>query len=188
MQMQNTIKVWDLPTRIFHWLLVVAFFLAYFTEDDLLTLHVWAGYVVVGLIIFRLIWGFTGNTYARFANFLCKPSLSLAYLRDALKLKAPRYLGHNPAGAAMIVLLLIGLSLTVVTGLIVFAADQNAGPLAGLVASTNEKFWEEAHEIATNFTLLLVGVHIAGVIFESVVHKESLVKAMLTGYKQDNKR
>ncbi len=99
-------------------------------------------------------------------------------------MKAKRYLGHNPAGAAMILFLLVGLTLTVSSGLIVYAADQNAGPLAGLIDSSNEDFWEEAHEVAANFTLLLVGLHILGVIFESIVHKESLVKAMWTGYKK----
>lgn len=178
------IKIWDLPTRIFHWLLVIGFFIAYFTEEDLLTPHVWAGYMIIGLICFRLIWGFTGNDYARFANFLCSPAKSYVYLMDALNMRGKRCLGHNPAGAAMIVLLLIGLTLTVSTGLIVYAADQNAGPLAGFVGASNEDFWEEAHEVAANFTLLLVGIHILGVVFESFVHGESLVKAMWNGYKK----
>ncbi len=184
MKSPNLIRVWDLPTRIFHWLLVAGFFVAYFTEDELLTVHVWSGYLVSGLIIFRLAWGFLGNDYARFKNFLCRPNKSVAYLKEALGMKAKRYIGHNPAGAAMIVLLLVGLTLTVSSGLIVYAADQNAGPLAGLIDSNNEDFWEEAHEVAANFTLFLVGLHILGVIFESIVHKESLVKAMWTGYKK----
>jgi len=180
------VKVWDLPLRIFHWLLVAGFFTAYLTEDELLSVHVWAGYTVFGLLIFRLIWGFVGNDYAKFANFLCSPAASYQYTKDVIALKSKRYLGHNPAGAAMIVMLIVTLFATVISGLVVYAADQNLGPLAGIVGTHNEKLWEEVHEFSANFTLLLVGVHILGVIFESVVHHESLVKAMLTGYKRPN--
>ena len=186
MESKKLIKVWDLPIRIFHWLLVAGFFVAYLTEEELLTVHVWAGYLVLGLLIFRLLWGFVGNDYARFASFLCSPAKSFAYVKDASALKSKRYLGHNPAGAAMIVLLIISLLLTVLSGLVVYAADQNLGPLAGMVGSSNEKLWEEAHEIMANFTLLLVIVHVAGVAFESLVHGENLVNAMWNGYKKSD--
>lgn len=181
------IKVWDLPTRIFHWLLVAGFFVAYLTEEELLTVHVWAGYLVLGLLIFRLLWGFMGNHYARFKNFLCSPVKSYAYIKDVIALKSKRYLGHNPAGAAMIVLLLISLLMTAITGLIVYAADQNLGPLAGIIGSSHEKLWEEIHEFAANFSLLLVIIHVAGVALESTVHNENLVKAMWDGYKKSDK-
>lgn len=183
MKSTKLIKVWDLPLRIFHWLLVAGFFVAYLTEDELLTVHVWAGYLVLGLLIFRLVWGFVGNGYARFANFLCSPAKSVAYLKDAVALTSKRYLGHNPAGAGMIVLLIVSLFATAISGLIVYAADQNLGPLAGMVGASNEDFWEEAHEIAANFTLLLVAVHVVGVAFESFIHKENLAKSMWNGYK-----
>jgi len=186
MESTKLVKVWDLPIRAFHWLLVAGFFVAYLTEEELLTVHVWAGYLVLGLLIFRLLWGFVGNDYARFASFLCSPAKSFAYVKDATALKSKRYLGHNPAGAAMIVLLIISLLLTVLSGLVVYAADQNLGPLAGMVGSSNEKLWEEAHEIMANFTLLLVIVHVAGVAFESLVHGENLVKAMWNGYKKSD--
>jgi cytochrome b len=180
------IKIWDLPIRIFHWLLVAGFFVAYITEEELLTVHVWAGYLVLGLLIFRLLWGFVGNDYARFAIFLCSPAKSYAYLKDAIALKSKRYLGHNPAGAAMIVLLIISLFMTVISGLVVYAADQNLGPLAGMIGTSNEKLWEEIHEIAANFTLLLVVAHVVGVAFESVIHGENLVKSMWNGYKKSD--
>ena len=186
MESTKLVKVWDLPIRAFHWLLVAGFFVAYLTEEELLTVHVWAGYLVLGLLIFRLLWGFVGNDYARFASFLCSPAKSFAYVKDATSLKSKRYLGHNPAGAAMIALLIISLLLTVLSGLVVYAADQNLGPLAGMVGSSNEKLWEEAHEIMANFTLLLVIVHVAGVAFESLVHGENLVKAMWNGYKKSD--
>lgn len=183
MNTQELCKVWDLPLRIFHWMLVIAFFIAYFTEDDLLMVHVWAGYTVFGLLLFRLAWGFIGNHYARFSNFLCKPTDALRYLKDLIASKAKRYIGHNPAGAVMIVLLLLSLLMTTVTGFAVYGADQGAGPLAG-IGSANEKIWEEVHELSANFTLLLIVIHIIGVAIESYIHRESLAKAMWHGYKK----
>ncbi len=184
--MQNKVLVWDLPVRIFHWLLVVAFVVAYLSEDDFLTVHVWAGYLIAGLLAFRLVWGFTGNSYARFANFICPLGKSKAYFMQVIDLKAKRYLGHNPAGAVMIVLLLISLLLTVISGLAVYAADQGAGPLAGIVSSAYEDLWEEMHEFFANFTVLLIVVHVLGVLLESFIHGENLVRSMWHGYKNTN--
>ncbi|MGZ8173808.1 MULTISPECIES: cytochrome b/b6 domain-containing protein [Methylobacter] len=183
MNSQELVKVWDLPLRIFHWLLVAGFFIAYLTEDDLLTVHVWAGYLVTGLLAFRLVWGFIGNDYARFSNFLCSPAKSIAYIKDLLVLKTRRYIGHNPAGAAMIVLLLVSLLATVITGFAVYGADQAAGPLAA-IGPANEKMWEEVHEFFANFTLILVVVHVAGVAIESYIHRENLARAMVHGFKK----
>ena len=183
MESQELVKVWDLPLRIFHWLLVAGFFVAYLTEDELLTVHVWAGYLVAGLLVFRLAWGFIGNDYARFSNFVCRPARSIAYLKDLAVFKTQRYIGHNPAGAAMIVLLLISLLITVITGFAVYGADKAAGPLAA-IGSGNEKLWEETHEFFANLTLFLVFIHIAGVAVESYIHRENLAKAMIHGYKK----
>lgn len=97
MNTKELIKVWDLPLRVFHWLLVTGFFIAYLTEEELLTIHVWAGYLVAGLLIFRLVWGFIGNDYARFSGFLCSPARSVAYVKDLITLKTKRYIGHNRA-------------------------------------------------------------------------------------------
>ncbi|MCF6249976.1 MAG: cytochrome b/b6 domain-containing protein [Methylococcaceae bacterium] len=184
MNMKNTIKVWDLPLRLFHWILVAAFVIAYITEDDFLTLHVWAGYVIAGLIAFRLIWGFIGGKYARFSNFLCRPSLSIEYLKNSLFNKSKRYIGHNPAGSVMIMFLLLCLLITTVTGFAVYGAEENAGPLAS-IGMQYEELWEEMHEIFANTTLLLVILHILGVALESFTHKENLVKAMITGNKRN---
>ena len=181
--MQDMIKVWDLPLRIFHWLLVISFFTAYFTEDDLLSIHIWAGYTVSGLLVFRLIWGFLGNDYARFSHFLCSPKQSIQYIKDLISSNAKRYLGHNPAGAGMIVLLLVSLFFTVVTGFAVYGADQNAG-LLSFIGSAHEELWEESHEFFANFTLLLIVIHVIGVAVEGYIHKENLAKAMLHGYKK----
>jgi len=188
MKSQKLVKVWDLPLRIFHWLLVAGFFVAYLTEDELLTVHVWAGYLVFGLLLFRLVWGFIGNDYARFSHFLCSPVKSFNYVKEVIALKAKRYLGHNPAGAAMIFLLLVSLLMTCITGFAVYGADQNAGPLAGIIGSSYEELWEEVHEFFANLTLLLVFVHIVGVIVESFIHRENLAKAMWNGYKKPEEK
>jgi cytochrome b len=182
MNNQELIKVWDLQLRIFHWLLVAGLFVAYLTEDELLTIHVWAGYMVAGLLLFRLVWGFIGTEYSRFSNFLCSPFRSIAYVKDLIALKTKRYIGHNPAGAAMIVLLLVSLTMTVLTGLAVYGADQALGPLAS-IGSSNEKLWEEIHEFFANFALLLVVFHVLGVAIESYL-RENLARAMVSGYKK----
>jgi cytochrome b len=184
MNMKNTIKVWDLPLRLFHWLLVAAFVIAFITEDDFLTLHVWAGYVIAGLLVFRFIWGFIGGKYARFSNFLYRPSVSIEYLKNSLINKSKRYIGHNPAGSVMVMFLLVCLLITTVTGFAVYWAEENAGPLAS-IGMQNEELWEEMHEIFANTTVLLVILHILGVALESFIHKENLVKAMLTGKKHN---
>lgn len=183
MKSEELIKVWDLPLRIFHWLLVVAFFIAYFTEDELLSIHVWAGYLIGGLLIFRLIWGFVGGQYARFSNFICRPIQSIAYVKDLINSTAARYIGHNPAGSAMIVVLLLSLLMTVVTGVAVYGTDKGAGPLA-FMKDSHEYFWELLHKMLANFTLALVLIHIVGVIVESVIHRENLAKAMFHGNKR----
>ena len=184
----NTIKVWDPLIRLFHWSLVLFFFIAYLTEDEWLTLHSYAGYSVGFLIAFRLLWGFIGTQHARFANFVTRPRTSIRYLIQELQGKAKHYLGHNPAGAAMIVALLISLSITTFTGMSLLAT-QGSGPLAQtFIASSSAEMQEEIHEFFANFTLLLVIIHIAGVALGSLVHKENLVRAMLTGNKTTRSR
>ena len=132
----QSIKVWDPIVRLGHWTLVIAFFTAYFTEEDFLTQHVWAGYVVGSVVLFRIVWGFVGSKYAKFSNFVYTPNAVLAYLKGLISRKPQHYLGHNPAGGAMVLALLLGLSGTTYTGLKLYAVEKNAGPLANL--TTNE--------------------------------------------------
>jgi cytochrome b len=205
----DTVKVWDPLVRIGHWVLVAAFFTAYFTEEELLTQHTWAGYVVAGVVLVRIAWGFIGSEHARFGDFVRSPGKTLRYLREIATNRAKRFIGHNPAGGAMVVALLLSLVVTTWSGLEIYAIEENAGPLAGLygdaatgpqlptlVASAHasdddhgkgleraEEFWEEVHEVAANLTLLLVLLHVAGVVVASVSHRENLVKAMVSGRK-----
>ena len=187
----DKVKVWDSVVRGFHWLLVFAFIVAFATEDDWITLHSWAGYLVIGLLLLRLFWGFVGSSHARFSDFSFSMSQVLSYLRDVFLFKAKRYIGHNPAGAWMIYMLFVCLALTSVTGLVVLAIEEQAGPLAPYFLFSDERLEdviEELHEFFANFTLVLVCFHVAGVVFESVLHKENLVKAMIDGYKKKASR
>lgn len=162
---------------------LAAFTVAYLTEDPL-TVHVWAGYVVGALVIARVIWGFVGPTHARFSDFVYRPATAFAYLRDLFRLRGRRYLGHSPAGGYMVVALLIFLAATVVTGLVVYGGDQQAGPLAGMFTEEFGESFEEVHEVVANITLALIFLHIAAVILASFVHRENLVRAMITGMKR----
>jgi len=170
---QGETRVWDPLVRIFHWYLVLAFLAAWATGDEIKRPHVAAGYCVIGLVAFRIIWGFVGGRHARFADFVRGPRAVTGYLRDTAGLRAKRYLGHNPAGGAMVVALLIMLSVIGATGFMM----------------TTDAFWgvgwvQDAHETAVNLTLGLVVVHILGVIVASYEHGENLVRAMITGYKR----
>jgi cytochrome b len=194
------VPVWDPLVRLFHWTLFVSFCAAWFTEGELFEglqdrlngewlqlVHIWAGYTIAGLLVFRVLWGFVGPRYARFSDFVYSPGIVLAYVRDVLTLRARRTLGHNPAGGAMIVALLLGLTATVVTGLALYGADKGLGPLAAMLAESSDAAIDtikEAHEVATNFTLLLVAGHLLGVVWETLLHRENLVRAMITGRKR----
>jgi cytochrome b len=178
------IYVWHPFLRLFHWSLVVGFTIAYLTEDDLLKVHVWAGYVVGLLVLARVIWGFVGPTRARFSDFIYAPATTVRYMRDLVLFRAKRYLGHSPGGGAMVLALLLLLTATVVTGLIVYGGDQQAGPLAGMFTKDTSEAMEEVHEVIANITLAFILAHIAAVVLASFVHRENLARAMITGYKR----
>jgi cytochrome b len=169
------IYVWDPFVRVFHWSLVAGFTIAYFTEGDLLNLHVWSGYVVGLLIVARVLWGFIGPSHARFSDFIYDPATTFRYVRD---------LGHSPGGGAMVVLLLLFVAATVVTGLVVYGGDQQAGPLAGMFSKETGEAMEGVHDLIANITLALVLVHVSAAILASFVHRENLPRAMVTGYKR----
>ncbi len=181
------IIIWDLFVRIFHWSLLTTFAVAYTTEDDFQTLHVYAGYTMAVLIGLRLVWGFVGSDYARFSNFAAKPATTIKYMKDVARFRAKRYLGHNPAGGAMVIALLLSLTITLLSGLLTYGAAEFSGPLAWLTAGVSDSLsdvFEEIHEFFANFTLLLVILHVIGVVTASFQHKENLIKSMINGYKQ----
>jgi cytochrome b len=174
----------------------INFFLAFVAEGSWEDVHVIAGYIVAVLISFRLVWGVIGTRRARFNQFIKSPQAVLAYLKQMIRFKVPHYLGHNPAAAAMIICLLISLimislimiSLIMIslTGMIIIAGE-GQGPLAGTVfGSFNHGLMEDIHELFANVTLLLVLLHVAGVLFSSLLEKENLVRAMITGRKRNN--
>lgn len=179
------IRVWDPLVRIGHWLLVAAFFTAYAVEDDFLTVHVWAGYALAAVLLLRLLWGVIGSRHARFADFVRGPRAVAGYFRETLSGTGRRYLGHNPAGGAMVVALLICLALTAISGLGLYAVEDGGGPLAPWLAGGRfDDAWEETHEFLANLSLVLVVVHVAGVAFSSIAHRENLVRAMINGRKR----
>ena len=182
---QGKVKVWDPFVRIFHWALVLSFTVAFASGEELETLHVYAGYAVAGLVLLRLVWGSIGTRHARFRDFVCRPGEVGAFLGDTLRLRARRYLGHNPAAGAMIVLMLVTLLITAVTGIAYYGIEDGAGPLAMLAGAsgTTKEALEELHELFANLMLLLILVHPAGVLLESLIHRENLVKAMFNGRK-----
>ena len=186
MNNQSELRVWDLLVRLFHWTLVGAFIVAWLSEDDWMTLHSYAGYLMAALLAFRLLWGLVGSRYACFTDFVKSPRTVFAYLKALSALKAKRYIGHNPAGGAMIVVLLLSLLVTVTSGLLAYGAT-GAGPMSALFAASSyygSEWLEELHEFFANFTLLLVFIHLGGVLFESLLHKENLVRSMFTGIKK----
>lgn len=223
--MKNEVKVWDPLVRIFHWGLVLAFIIAYLTAEEENPLHIYSGYVVLGLIIFRVFWGFAGTKYARFSNFIYSPAAVIRYIKGLITNKPEHYLGHNPLGGWMIVALLLCLFVVTVSGLKLYAVEEGRGPLAANTGQVSivsnayaehdededdddgratggirkagehegkshhaekegEEFWEEIHEAATNFMLFLILLHIGGVIISSYMHRENLVKSMVTGIKE----
>jgi cytochrome b len=170
--MSQKILVWDAPTRVFHWVQALCFLGAYLTSDSEKTrdIHVALGYILFGLIVFRLLWGFMGTRYAKFSSFAFGPSKIIGYLVALFKGKAEHFVGHNPVGSVAIWLLLsLGLTLGV-TGVMLLQDD-----VADIV--------EEIHGYATNAMLAVVAVHLLGVFMSSFLHKENLVRAMLTGFK-----
>ena len=180
------VKVWDPLVRVFHWTLVGAVLIAWITEDHWMALHSFAGYLVLGLLLFRLLWGFVGPRYARFSDFARPPVEVITYFKRLISGRAGRYIGHNPAGGAMIVALLCLLLLTVVTGMLVYGTE-GGGPLAGWLAGvgkSGEKMWEEVHEFCANATLVFAAVHVGGVLLHGWLHKENLVRSMFTGTKR----
>jgi cytochrome b len=169
---ESKILVWDAPVRAFHWLLVISFVGAYLSAESETwrLLHVTLGYTMGGLIGFRLVWGVLGTRYARFGSFVRGPSAVRSYVKGLVAGRPAHFIGHNPAGALAIVLLLLGAAI-VASGYAVY--NEIGGELLG-----------ELHEVVGNAMLVVVGVHMVGVAAASYLHRENLPRSMVTGVKQ----
>lgn len=166
------VLVWDAPVRVFHWLMVLSFAGAYLTAESerWRLVHVTLGYTMAGLVAFRVLWGFVGTRHARFASFVRGPAEVASYLRGLVRNRSEPGVGHNPAGALAIIALLGMTAVVTATGWATYN-DVGGGWL------------EELHEGAANVMLAIVGVHIAGVLFGSWLHRDNLIGAMVTGRK-----
>lgn len=199
----GTVKVWDPLIRVLHWSLVVAFTVAYLSSEEESVLHVYSGYVVLGLILIRVAWGLIGTRHARFSDFVYSPREVSGYLRGLASPHPRHYLGHNPAGGWMVLALIASLFVVTISGVMLDSAEGDgtfaaAGAGVAVISQARadsdeygeregseggEAFWEEVHEASADITVFLVFLHIAGVLVASVLHRENLVRAMITGRK-----
>ncbi|WP_421917436.1 cytochrome b/b6 domain-containing protein [Mesorhizobium sp.] len=167
------VRVWDLVVRSFHWALVLSFVTAWLTDHTSEEIHHWAGYAAAGLVTMRLLWGVIGTPYARFSQFVRGPATVLHYLGAILSGREARYLGHNPAGGAMVIVLIVAMGLTALTGWLMTTDAYFGVPWV-----------ETTHSLVAHGLLLLVFFHIGGVALASFRHRENLVRAMVTGRKR----
>ncbi len=177
--------IWDLPIRVFHWLFVAGFVIAWLTYDDsrFLYVHVYGGYVFFGLLLFRVLWGWIGTHYARFNSFAADWPSVRTYIKALLDGTASRHIGHNPAGGWAIFLMLALSLLVSIAGLLVLGGEENHGPLRGWVSYEIGSGAHEVHEFLAWTLLGLVTIHLLGVLVESFIHKDNLIRAMITGRK-----
>ena len=181
--MKKTIRVWDLPIRLFHWLLVVCITGSFVTinlGDEFIQWHAYFGYSILTLLIFRIIWGFVGSTHARFTSFLPTKKAIVDYLSG----RSPRVLGHNPIGAISVFALIFVLCVQVFTGLFVDDEVSFQGPLAKYVSDSISSFLSEIHEGNQVVILTLIVIHIAAIIFYKKFKGEDLIKPMISGDKE----
>jgi cytochrome b len=188
------VRVWDPLVRAVHWPLAAVVIIDWFTDEPL-WMHTWLGYLALALVVLRIVWGFVGPEHARFVSFVRGPQLVFDYLAGLVRFSSKRYLGHSPAGGAMIVALLIMIAATAGTGMANLAADRGEGPLAGVIAKVERPprvpgqrrpplLMKQVHETVANITIALVVLHVLGVALASFAHRENLVRAMITGRKR----
>lgn len=189
-----SMPVWDPLVRVSHWLMAAGVLVDWITDEPR-WMHVWLGYLVAALVVLRVAWGFLGPEHARFRDFVTGPRAVIDYLAGLIRFKSRRYLGHSPAGGAMVIALLIMVSATVGTGIVNLAQDEGTGPLAMVIAKVERPpgvpgqrrpplVIKQVHETLGNLTLALVILHVCGVALASFAHKENLVAAMITGRKR----
>jgi cytochrome b len=180
----RTVTIWDAPTRLFHWLTVALVAAAYATwRLDLIFWHIWVGYALLALVLFRLLWGFFGSETARFSRFLVSPRAAVRYLRHALRREPDRQVGHNPAGGWMVLLLLLLLLAETLTGLYVSNDIADAGPLTDLVPAPVADLISDLHSVFWQVLLGAIALHVVAVAAYWAVARQNLVLPMISGRK-----
>lgn len=182
--MNNKLLIWDLPIRLFHCLLVISITYSWFSIEILedLEQHFLAGYAVLALILFRIIWGFIGTTYARFNSFSYSPKETFVYLKNINKSDSKKHLGHNPAGSWSVFAFILVISLQVITGL--FSTDDYFfGPLYTLIDKATSSTLTQIHHFNFDVLTVLIVTHVVAIIFYRVFKKTSLTLPMITGHK-----
>ena len=178
-------RVWDLPVRIFHWLLVACIATLWFSRGAVdADLHAAAGYAVIALLVFRVVWGFIGTGPARFASFLYSPRAAVSYLAAMVRSSSPTHVSHNPAGSWSIYVMLALAAICCVSGLVAFGGEKLAGPLAGFISPVLARVAHAIHQYAAWTLLGVAGVHLLGVIVSSALHRENYAASMLHGAKR----
>ena len=175
--------VWDPIVRLFHWSLLVAYAVAYFTQEQNYELHLQAGYFILALIAVRFVWGFIGTQYAKFKNFLYRPTTIWYYVKSLFNKQPQYYRGHNPAAGLMVFLLLICLLTICISGIALDAAENRSGPFADTQLFLYTDYIITLHIVSTYISIGLIALHVPGVLISSLLHKENLVRAMITGKK-----
>ncbi|MFZ2099008.1 MAG: cytochrome b/b6 domain-containing protein, partial [Oricola sp.] len=182
------VPVWDPFVRLFHWSLVFAVAVAAVTGFLMgapwISLHAWAGTAMAALVVARIVWGFSGGAYARFSSFVAGPRALIAHLRGIVSGEEGRHLGHNPAGGLMIVALMAVALVLAVTGAVALGGMLKIGPLASVADFAAGLGAREVHELLAWALLGLVGLHVAGAVFEGLRTRDNLVRAMVTGSKE----
>jgi cytochrome b len=190
---RSKLRVWDLPTRLFHWTLVVLVVVQVvsgkwgpgWSKDYWSTVHFWCGYAILALLLFRIAWGFVGSTTARFSDFVKGPGAGITYMRGLFGTKSEPEIGHNPVGGWMVVALILGLLVQIVSGL--FATDTDMGYYAGPLAKFASEAWGNrattVHHYWINLLYLMVALHISASLFYLVVKRQNLIGPMFSGDK-----
>lgn len=185
-QTHNRVLIWDAPVRLFHWALatcVVVSVVSGMTGGNAMQIHLWSGYAILSLVVFRLLWGFAGSSYARFADFLYGPRAVWDFARTLFNREPSHYAGHNPMGGWMVIAMLVLLLFQASTGL--FSNDDivTEGPLAHLINKATSDWLTTLHKINSKIIIALAVTHVAAVLFHLLVKRENLIVAMISGYK-----
>jgi cytochrome b len=181
----TVVQVWDWPVRLTHWLFVLCIAVSWWSaEQHAMQWHQYSGYTLLGLLVFRIYWGFAGSSSARFSQFLRGPAAVMAYLRESRQTQ--REAGHNPLGGWSVAALLTLMLAQVVIGLFVTDVDGiESGPLSHLVSFATSRTLADIHEVLFNVLLALIGLHIAAILLYLLVKRDNLIGAMVTGRRRN---